>query len=92
MEIALFRDCLQKMSYDEVDLEDMEWSEGLQAFTYQCPCGDLFQISMVRERLFIENESAWQVASALYMFIEFSCQDGSCFLIRASCPNDGLEF
>lgn len=36
------------MSYDEVEIEDMEWSEELQAFTYQCPCGDLFQITLVR--------------------------------------------
>lgn len=35
------------MSYDEVDLEDMDWNEELQAFTYQCPCGDLFQITTV---------------------------------------------
>lgn len=24
----------------------MDWNEELQAFTYECPCGDLFQISM----------------------------------------------
>lgn len=36
------------MSYDEVEIEDMEWSEELQAYTYQCPCGDLFQITLVR--------------------------------------------
>ena len=24
----------------------MDWSEELQAFTYQCPCGDLFQITL----------------------------------------------
>jgi diphthamide biosynthesis protein 3 len=23
----------------------MEWDSSLNAFTYQCPCGDLFQIS-----------------------------------------------
>ena len=32
-------------AYDEVDLEDMEWNAELGAFTYQCPCGDLFQIT-----------------------------------------------
>ena len=32
--------------HDEVEIEDMEWNEELQAFTYQCPCGDLFQISL----------------------------------------------
>jgi hypothetical protein len=26
----------------------MDWSEELHAFTWQCPCGDLFQITMVR--------------------------------------------
>ena len=34
-------------AYDEVEIEDMDFDESLQAFTYQCPCGDLFQISMV---------------------------------------------
>lgn len=34
------------MSYDEVEIEDMSWSDELQAFTYQCPCGDLFQITL----------------------------------------------
>jgi len=36
------------MSYDEVEIEDMQWSDDLQAYTYQCPCGDLFQISLAR--------------------------------------------
>jgi diphthamide biosynthesis protein 3 len=35
------------MTYDEVEIEDMDWDEALQAFTYQCPCGDLFQITLV---------------------------------------------
>lgn len=33
-------------AYDEVDLDDMEWNSELKAFTYQCPCGDFFQISL----------------------------------------------
>lgn len=36
------------MSYDEVEIEDMTWDEKLQAYTYMCPCGDLFQITKVR--------------------------------------------
>lgn len=35
------------MSYDDVEIEDMEWNEELNAFTYPCPCGDLFQITKV---------------------------------------------
>lgn len=38
-------DAMGGSSYDEVDLEDMEWNAELGAFTYQCPCGDLFQIT-----------------------------------------------
>ncbi len=34
-------------AYDEIEIEDMDWDEGLSAFTYSCPCGDLFQITMV---------------------------------------------
>jgi len=37
------------MSYDEIEIEDMAWNEELQAFTYPCPCGDLFQITIVSE-------------------------------------------
>lgn len=39
------------MSYDEVEIEDMSWNEQLQAYTYPCPCGDLFQITLVRMQL-----------------------------------------
>lgn len=31
--------------YDQVEIEDMTWSDELAAFTYACPCGDVFQIT-----------------------------------------------
>lgn len=31
--------------YEDVALADMAWSDALQAYTYECPCGDLFQIT-----------------------------------------------
>jgi diphthamide biosynthesis protein 3 len=37
-------------AYDEIEIEDMTWNEELQAFTYSCPCGDLFQITLVGAR------------------------------------------
>lgn len=37
-------------SYDEVEIEDMQWRDDLGAFTYPCPCGDLFLITRVRLR------------------------------------------
>jgi diphthamide biosynthesis protein 3 len=33
------------MPDEEVEIEDMEWSDELQAYTYACPCGDVFQIT-----------------------------------------------
>ncbi len=35
------------MSYDEVEIEDMTWNEKLEAYTYPCPCGDFFAITLV---------------------------------------------
>ncbi|WFD26315.1 Diphthamide biosynthesis protein 3 [Malassezia nana] len=34
--------------YDEIELEDMEFDEGKQAFTYPCPCGDKFEITLAQ--------------------------------------------
>lgn len=34
-------------SYDEVEIEDMTFNPELQAYQYSCPCGDLFEISLV---------------------------------------------
>ncbi|KAK7841448.1 diphthamide biosynthesis protein 3 [Quercus suber] len=33
------------MSYDDVEIEDMEWNSELQAYTYPCLCRDLFKIT-----------------------------------------------
>jgi len=33
-------------SYDEVDLEDMDWNASREEFTYACPCGDIFRITL----------------------------------------------
>jgi diphthamide biosynthesis protein 3 len=32
--------------YDTVDLEEMEFEEEDQMYYYQCPCGDMFEISV----------------------------------------------
>ena len=31
--------------HDEVELEDFEYDEETEIYTYPCPCGDLFQIT-----------------------------------------------
>lgn len=32
--------------YDQVEIEDMTFDPDQQIFTYPCPCGDRFQITM----------------------------------------------
>ncbi|KAG2217360.1 hypothetical protein INT45_012230 [Circinella minor] len=32
--------------YDEIEIEDMEFDEDEQIYTYPCPCGDKFEISI----------------------------------------------
>ena len=54
------------MSYDDIEIEDMEWSESLQAFTYPCPCGDLFQITRVRRGTYEVCLNSWQQESVLF--------------------------
>lgn len=37
--------------YDEIEIEDFEYDEANDVYTYPCPCGDKFSISTVRGRL-----------------------------------------
>ena len=34
--------------YDEVEIEDMDFDPETQTFYFPCPCGDKFQITLVR--------------------------------------------
>jgi diphthamide biosynthesis protein 3 len=62
-----------KMSYDDVEIEDMEWNEEIQAFTYPCPCGDLFQIT--KEDLKIGEEIARCPSCSLYITVIYNLED-----------------
>jgi diphthamide biosynthesis protein 3 len=35
--------------YDEIEIEDFTYDEEKEMFTYPCPCGDKFQITLVSE-------------------------------------------
>lgn len=61
------------MSYDDVEIEDMEWNEELQAFTYPCPCGDLFQIT--KEDLRLGEEIARCPSCSLYITVIYIIED-----------------
>ncbi|KAK9170591.1 hypothetical protein Syun_002731 [Stephania yunnanensis] len=61
------------MSYDDVEIEDMEWNEELGAFTYPCPCGDLFQIT--KEELKLGEEIARCPSCSLYITVIYNMDD-----------------
>ncbi|KAM7470762.1 hypothetical protein LguiA_008945 [Lonicera macranthoides] len=61
------------MSYDDVEIEDMEWNDEIQAFTYPCPCGDLFQIT--KEELKIGEEIARCPSCSLYITVIYNIED-----------------
>ncbi|XP_008781763.1 diphthamide biosynthesis protein 3-like [Phoenix dactylifera] len=60
-------------AYDEVEIEDMEWNEELQVFTYPCPCGDLFQIT--REDLRAGEEIARCPSCSLFITVIYNPED-----------------
>jgi DNA-directed RNA polymerase subunit RPC12/RpoP len=33
-------------TYDEIEIEDMDWVADSRMFYYPCPCGDRFEISL----------------------------------------------
>lgn len=61
------------MSYDDVEIEDMEWNEELQAYTYPCPYGDLFQVK--KEDLRLREEIARCPSCSLYITVIYNIED-----------------
>ncbi|KAF3435651.1 hypothetical protein FNV43_RR22742 [Rhamnella rubrinervis] len=61
------------MSYDDVEIEDMEWNEELQAYTYPCPCGDFFEIT--KEDLKLGEEIARCPGCSLYITVIYNMED-----------------
>ena len=61
------------MSYDDIEIEDMNWDEELRMFTYPCPCGDLFQISL--EDLKNGEEIAKCPGCTLYITVIYDPED-----------------
>lgn len=59
--------------YDEVEIEDMEWDEDLGALTYQCPCGDVFQITI--EELRAGEEIASCPSCTLVVRVVYEVED-----------------
>mmetsp|Transcript_5851 Transcript_5851/g.10743 ORF Transcript_5851/g.10743 Transcript_5851/m.10743 type:complete len:95 (-) Transcript_5851:1775-2059(-) len=58
------------MAYEEVKLSDMKWNLELQAFTYECPCGDLFEITP--EELDAGEEIGHCPSCSLYVIVDYT--------------------
>ncbi|KAF8109325.1 hypothetical protein N665_0098s0053 [Sinapis alba] len=61
------------MSYNDVEIKDIEWNEEIQAYTYPCPCGDLFQIT--KEDLRLGEEIANCPSCSLYITVIYNMED-----------------
>lgn len=71
--------------YDEVEIEDMDWNDELNAFTYSCPCGDLFQITMVRNTKHVLGSQPLPLASCS------AVGGSSCAVQVAVLPTDKVD-
>ncbi|EER88778.1 hypothetical protein BDA96_10G282500 [Sorghum bicolor] len=60
-------------AYDEVEIEDMEWNAELKAYTYPCPCGDLFQITL--DDLRLGEEIARCPSCSLFLTVVYNAED-----------------
>ncbi|PVV01278.1 hypothetical protein BB560_004310, partial [Smittium megazygosporum] len=63
-----------KMSfYDSVEIEDMEFDEDLGVYSYPCPCGDRFQISL--EELYAGEDAATCPSCSLILQVIYDPED-----------------
>lgn len=69
-------------AYDEIEIEDMEWNEELRAFTFACPCGDVFQIT--KEELAMGEDVARCPSCSLHLHVVFDPADFAEFLPGAT--------
>jgi diphthamide biosynthesis protein 3 len=61
------------MVYEEVDIDDMDFDEEQGLYTYECPCGDLFQIS--EEELAEGEEIAYCPSCSLVIRVLYDPDD-----------------
>ena len=61
------------MVYEEVDIDDMDYDEETGTYTYECPCGDLFQIT--EEQLAAGEEIAHCPSCSLVVHVLYDPED-----------------
>ncbi|KAI3631649.1 hypothetical protein MIR68_010122 [Amoeboaphelidium protococcarum] len=75
--------------YDEIEIEDFQFDEETEIYTYPCPCGDLFQIS--KQELIEGDDIARCPSCSLIIRVifdpeDFEQQEGK------DEKNDGLQY
>lgn len=58
--------------YDEIEIEDMIFDKETEIYTYPCPCGDKFTISL--EDLFDGEDIATCPSCTLRIRVIFDCE------------------
>lgn len=59
--------------YEEVTLSEMTWDKELQAYVYECPCGDLFQITL--DELAAGEDIARCPSCSLFLLVRYSPEE-----------------
>lgn len=59
--------------YEEVEIEDMKYDPATQLYSYPCPCGDKFSISL--EELYDEEDIATCPSCTLRIRVIFEIND-----------------
>ncbi|KAJ8658185.1 diphthamide biosynthesis protein 3 [Lichtheimia ornata] len=70
--------------YDEIEIEDMEFNEDEEIYTYPCPCGDKFEISIddLRDGEDIARcPSCSLIIRVIYDPDEFADEDGDTYQV-----------
>lgn len=59
--------------YEEVEIEDMTYNESDYSYTYQCPCGDIFRITL--EELYDGEDIAKCPSCTLRIMVIYELSD-----------------
>ena len=65
--------------YDEIEIEDMTYHESTTLYTYPCPCGDQFEISLSDLR--DGEEVAVCPSCSLMIKVIFEVVSNTCFFV-----------
>ncbi|CAI2729282.1 unnamed protein product [Schistosoma spindalis] len=65
--------------HDEIEIEDMEYDEESETYSYPCPCGDRFLIT--KEDLLCGDDIARCPSCSLYVRVIYDMVSSICFYL-----------